>query len=208
LYEVAYLCGGPERVALTAVVTMGRDGRIKISPARHRVQVARDQASHPVERAVLDAAPWPGTRLRSVLDEAANSAAVRSAGDQLRRRALLGKHSHLTWAGHKLRGELEGEVPEDLRIAVMGPGDVDDELPGASRNPTCRSAAAWFLINGTTRNGTPTARHRPTARSLGTPGCPGAGEPASHRMRRMRARSRSFPGVNSRYAHESSGNFG
>jgi uncharacterized protein (TIGR04222 family) len=60
LHEVAYLCGGPERVAHTAVVTMERDGRIKISPARHRVQVARDQASHPVERAVLDAAPWPG----------------------------------------------------------------------------------------------------------------------------------------------------
>jgi hypothetical protein len=135
LYEVAYLCGGPERVALTAVVTMGRDGRIKISPARHRVQVARDQASHPVERAALDAAPWPGTGLRSVLDEVAGSAAVRSTGAQLRRRALLGKHSHLTRAGRKLRDELEDEVPEGLRIAVLGPSEVGEELRKALKEP-------------------------------------------------------------------------
>ncbi|HET6192876.1 MAG TPA: DUF1707 domain-containing protein, partial [Trebonia sp.] len=76
LYEAAYLCGGPRRVALTAVVTMHQDGRIKISPARHRVVVIRDEASDPVERAVLDAAPWPGTGLGLVLDEVAGSAAV------------------------------------------------------------------------------------------------------------------------------------
>ena len=89
----------------------------------------------PVERAVLDAAPWPGTGLRSVLDEVAGSAAVRSTGDRLRRRALLRKHSHLTRAGRKLRGELEGEVPGDLRIAVLGPGDIDDELRNALKEP-------------------------------------------------------------------------
>ena len=60
LYEVAYLCGGPGRAALTAVVTLRQDGRIKISPARHRITITRDEASHPVERAVLDAAAWPG----------------------------------------------------------------------------------------------------------------------------------------------------
>jgi hypothetical protein len=135
LYEVAYLCGGPERVALTAVITMRRDGRINISPARHRVQAADDQASHPVERAVLDAAPWPGMGLGFVLDEVAGSAAVRSTGDQLRRRGLLGKHLHLTRAGRKLRGELEGDVPDGLRIAVLGPGDVDDKLRKALEEP-------------------------------------------------------------------------
>lgn len=135
LYEAAYLCGGPERVALTAVVTLRRDGQIKISPARHRVQVTHDQASHPVERAVLDAAPWPGMGLGSVLAEVAVSAAVRSTGDQLRRRALLGKHSHLTRAGRQLRDELEGEVPEGLRIAVLGASEVDDELRKALTKP-------------------------------------------------------------------------
>jgi uncharacterized protein (TIGR04222 family) len=37
VYEVAYLCGGQERVALAAVVAMQQDGRITISRTRHRV---------------------------------------------------------------------------------------------------------------------------------------------------------------------------
>jgi hypothetical protein len=128
LYEAAYLCGGPRRVALTAVVTMHQDGRIKISPARHRVVVIRDEASDPVERAVLDAAPWPGTGLGLVLDEVAGSAAVDSAGDELRRRGLHGKHSHLTAAGRELRDELQEKVPEGLRVAVAGTSGIDSGL--------------------------------------------------------------------------------
>jgi len=128
LYEAAYLCGGPRRVALTAVVTMHQDGRIKISPARHRVVVTRDEANQPVERAVLDAAPWPGMGLGYVLDEVAGSAAVDLVGDELRRRGLLGKHSHLTAAGRELRDELQEKVPEGLRIAVLGTSGVDSEL--------------------------------------------------------------------------------
>jgi hypothetical protein len=128
LYEAAYLCGGPRRVALTAVVTMHQDGRVKISPARHRVVVTRDEASHPVERAVLDAAPWPGMGLRFVLDEVAGSAAAHSAEDGLRRRGLLGKHSHLTATGRELRDELRDKVPEGLRIAVLGTSGVDSAL--------------------------------------------------------------------------------
>ena len=128
LYEVAYLCGGPERVALTAVVTMCQDGRVKISPARHRIVVTRDEASHPVERAVLDGAPWPGMGLSFVLDEVAGSEAVHSAGDELRRCGLLGKHSHLTAAGRELRDEFQDKVPEGLRIAVLGTSGVDSAL--------------------------------------------------------------------------------
>ena len=128
LYQAAYLCGGPRRVALTAVVMLHQDGRIKISPARHRIVIIRDEASDPVERAVLDAAPWPGKGLGVVLDVVAGSAAVDSAGDELRRRGLLGKHSHLTAAGRELRDELRDEVPEGLRIAVLGTGGVGSEL--------------------------------------------------------------------------------
>lgn len=128
LYEVAYLCGGPRRVALTALVTMHQDGRIKISPARHRVVVIHDEASHPVERAVLDVAAWPGMGLRFVLDEVAGSAAAHSAEDELRRRRLLGKHSHLTTTGRELRDELQDKVPEGLRIAVLGTSGVDSGL--------------------------------------------------------------------------------
>jgi hypothetical protein len=128
LYEVAYLCGGPGRVALTAVVTMCQDRRVKISPARHRIVVIRDEASHPVERALLDAAPWPGMGLGVVLHEVAGSAAVHTAGEELRRRGLLGKHSHLTAAGRELRDQLEDKVPEGLRIAVLGASGVDSDL--------------------------------------------------------------------------------
>jgi hypothetical protein len=128
LHEVAYLCGGPRRVALTAVVSMHQDGRIKISPARHRIMVIRDEATHPVERAVLDAAPWPGMGLRFVLDEVAGSAAVDSVADELRRRRLLGKHAHLTAAGRELRDELQDKEPEGLRIAVLGASGADSGL--------------------------------------------------------------------------------
>jgi uncharacterized protein (TIGR04222 family) len=31
VYQVAYLCGGPQRVAIAAVAAMAQDGRIKIS---------------------------------------------------------------------------------------------------------------------------------------------------------------------------------
>lgn len=128
LYEVAHLCGGPGRVALTAVITMHQDGRVKISPARHRVVVTRDEASHPVERAVLDAAQWPGMGLRFVLDEVAGSRAAHSAADELRRSGLLGKHSRLTAKGRELRDELLDEIPEGLRIAVLGTSGVDGPL--------------------------------------------------------------------------------
>ena len=57
VYEIAYLCGGAERVALAAVVAMQQDGRITISRSRHRVQVARRRATQPVERAVGDVPP-------------------------------------------------------------------------------------------------------------------------------------------------------
>ena len=168
LYEVAYLCGGPRRVALTAVVTMHQDGRIKISPARHRVVVVRDEASDPVERAVLDAAPWPGTGLGLVLGEVAGSAAAGSAGDELRRRGLQGRHSHLTAAGRELRDELQGNVPEGLRIAVAGTSGVDSGLrkvleapdppPGSTLVPKRRDKgepAYWGTPLGTSVSGYP-----------------------------------------------------
>ena len=67
VYEIAYLCGGAERVALAAVIAMQQDGRITISRTRHRVKVARRRTSRPVERAVLDAAPDAGKVLGQLL---------------------------------------------------------------------------------------------------------------------------------------------
>ena len=70
VYEIAYLCGGAERVALAAVIAMQQDGRITISRTRHRVKVARRRTSRPVERAVLDAAPDAGKVLGQLLHRA------------------------------------------------------------------------------------------------------------------------------------------
>jgi hypothetical protein len=174
-YEAAYLCGGPRRVALTAVVTLHQDGRIKISPARHRVVVIRDEASDPVERAVLDAAPWPGMGLGFVLAEVAGSAAVDSAGDELRRRGLLGRHSHLTAAGRELRDELQENVAEDLRIAVVGTSGVDSGLRKVLEAPDPPSGST--LVPKRRDKGEHVyGGHHSGPRSPGTRGFPAAGE--------------------------------
>jgi hypothetical protein len=134
LYEIAYLCGGPERVALAAVVAMQEDGRITISRTRHRVQVARRGASQPVERAVLDAVPDTGQVLGLLLRDVVHSAAVQELIDGLREDGLVGHyslagHPHLSAAGRKARAELKGsavEVPRERRVAVLGASGIAD----------------------------------------------------------------------------------
>jgi hypothetical protein len=134
VYQIAYLCGGAERVALAAVVAVQQDGRIAISRTRHRVQVARRRASQPVERAVLDAVPEVGQVLGQLLHDVAHSAAVQELIDGLRREGLVGHHSlaghpHLSAAGRKVRAELEGSgvtVPRERRVAVLGTSGIAD----------------------------------------------------------------------------------
>lgn len=140
--EVAYLCGGPRRVALAAVVTKSQDGRVKISPTRHRIEVIRGQASHPVERA---------------------------AGDELRRRGLLGRHSHLTSAGRKLRDELREPVPEGLRAAVLGTCGVGSELRKVPDAPDPPPGSALIPK----RRGTNAHVHDEAPPDTDIPGCPG-----------------------------------
>jgi hypothetical protein len=132
VYEIAYLCGGPQRVALAAVVAMAQDRRIAISRTRHRVQVVHRRADQPIERAVLDAVPQSGTVLGAVLEHVAQSAAVGELIDGLRRGGLVGHHSltghpHLSAAGRQARRELEdsgAKVPRDHRVAVLGASGI------------------------------------------------------------------------------------
>jgi len=134
VYEIAYLCGGPERVALAAVVAMQQDGRITISRTRHRVKVARRRANQPIERAVLDAVPDAGKVLGSLLRDLAHSAAVQELIDGLRRDGLAGHyslagHPHLSAAGRKARTELEDsrvKIPRERRVAVLGTSGIAD----------------------------------------------------------------------------------
>jgi len=133
-YEIAYLCGGPERVALTAVAAMARDGRIRISRTRHRVQVVHRRGSQPVERAVLDAVPDSGKVLGPLLADVAHSPAVAELIEGLRRGGLVGHHSlaghpHLSAAGRRVRKDLEDsstEVRGARRVAVLGTAGIAD----------------------------------------------------------------------------------
>jgi hypothetical protein len=126
VYEVAYLCGGPHRVALTAVAAMAQDGRITISRTRHRVQVVHRRAGPPAERAVLDAVPSSGKVLGPLLDEVAHSAAVRELTEGLRAGGLvhtLAGHPHLSAAGRAARKELEDS---EAGVAVLGTAGIAD----------------------------------------------------------------------------------
>ena len=132
VYQVAYLCGGPQRVALAAVASMAQDGRIKISRTRHRVQAVRRRAGRPVERAVLDAVPASGKVLGPLIAEVADSAVVQELIEGLRRGGLVGRHSlaghpHLSAAGRAARKELEdsgAEAPGERRVAVLGAAGI------------------------------------------------------------------------------------
>ncbi len=132
VYQVAYLCGGTQRVALAAVASMAQDGRIKISRTRHRVQAVRRRAGRPVERAVLDAVPASGKMLGPLIAEVADSAVVQELIEGLRRGGLVGRHSlaghpHLSAAGRAARKELEdsgAEAHGERRVAVLGAAGI------------------------------------------------------------------------------------
>ena len=132
MYQVAYLCGGPQRVALAAVAAMAEDGRLKISRTRHRVKAVHHWAGQPVERAVLSAVPAPGKVLGPLLAEVALSAAVQELTEGLRRGGLVGNHSlaghpHLTAAGRAARKALEdsgARGPEERMVAVLGTAGI------------------------------------------------------------------------------------
>jgi len=134
LYETAYLCGGAQRVAVTAVVAMAEDGRLKISRTRHRVQVVRRSATQAVERAVLDAVPDSGRVLGPLLLQVADSAAVKELISGLRDAGLVGHHAlaghpHLSAEGRRTRKELEGSLARtrgERRVAVLGIGGITD----------------------------------------------------------------------------------
>jgi len=163
VYEIAYLCGGAERVALAVVVAMQEDGRITISRTRHRVQVKHRSASQPVERAVMDAVPNTGQVLGQLLHDVAHSAAVQELIDGLRQDGLVGHHSlaghpHLSGAGRKARAELEDsgvKVPHWQRVAVLGtrgiaePGlrdifETPDPPPGGKLLPKTNKTAGTY----------------------------------------------------------------
>ncbi|GAA2449765.1 TIGR04222 domain-containing membrane protein [Streptomyces macrosporus] len=91
LYEIAFLAGGPGRVADTAICALHHDGRLGVA-AEGRVYVMRAEARDPVERELLalcGSAPESRLRLSELRSALMRSPAVQECGDALTRRGLL-----------------------------------------------------------------------------------------------------------------------
>jgi hypothetical protein len=74
VYELAFLCGGPDRVIDTALVALVESGRVRVhSPGE--LAVVEPGRSHPVEAAVMDALGTRGHR-------SADTVRWRTAGDE------------------------------------------------------------------------------------------------------------------------------
>lgn len=137
LYQVAYVCGGPARVAMVALVGLHQDGQIAIARARRRVTVvARDQED-PVRAAAVATIPDAGRTLGSALSELAESEAVADVGRALRDRGLLpGSRLTALWPLSRTRvtrnlrrrivAGLPAESDDPRRVATMGSAGIGD----------------------------------------------------------------------------------
>lgn len=129
LYEVALLCGGPERVAQTALFALHEQRRIRISRGTHRVEVVRRESDDAVQAAVLAEIPEVGRPLGQVIAAVAGTPEMRAVGEGLREAGLLrGGRFRPTRRGRAMRRGLTGEPgasgPE--RLAALGPAGVED----------------------------------------------------------------------------------
>ncbi|TDD68532.1 TIGR04222 domain-containing membrane protein [Actinomadura rubrisoli] len=125
-YEIAYLCGGPERVAQTAVLVLYEKRRVRVSRGTHRVEAVRREADDPVQEAVLAEIPGTGRLLGQVLAAVAGTDEVRAVGDALREAGML-RRSRPTRAGKALRREAAEAAADDAgRLAALGPDGVED----------------------------------------------------------------------------------
>lgn len=131
LYETAYVCGGPQRVVMVALVTLQTEGRIQISPGRHRVSVLIRQAEDPIASAALDAIPDVGKVLGTVIQDIAGSAAMADLIQTLTAKGLTTRHRfpgglHLSRRGRCLRRQLMVQSPDEHRVAVLGTAAIPD----------------------------------------------------------------------------------
>jgi hypothetical protein len=136
VHQLAYLCGGPERVALAAVVALYEDGHIAIARARRRVTVLHRDQTDPVRAAVVAAVPQTGRTLGFVLAEVPESGAVADIERTLRDRGLApGSGFSALWssrvrAARALSRRLMADPPADpgdpRRVAILGAAAIRD----------------------------------------------------------------------------------
>lgn len=129
LYEMAYLCGGANRVAAVALVALCQDGRLKVAYKRQRVFVTRTEPRNAVEAAALDAIPPAGRLLPAVLFAVAASPAVAEIAESLRDKGLgsRGWRRQSRYARQLRKGLLESPGEGWRRVAVLGTSGIADE---------------------------------------------------------------------------------
>jgi hypothetical protein len=137
-YEVGYLCGGADRVAMVVLVGLHADGRIRVSADRCRVHVVRRSWRDEVEKAALEVVPDVGRVLGLTMLMVAASAPVQKVGRGLREKKLM-PSSRLgalwQWGRAKRARDLrrrwaDAPAADGLeRVAIEGaPGIADEEL--------------------------------------------------------------------------------
>lgn len=143
LYDLAYLAGGPARVADTAVVVLLERGLLRVDPAGRLAAVGR-VAGRPVEAAVLDTLGARPLRSAATLTwRLAEDPRVIAVGDRLVRDGLLRRNPLARlWAGSPRlvrtgagRRALEQADParavgstDGLAVALHGPAAMGDRV--------------------------------------------------------------------------------
>ncbi|MFC4117018.1 TIGR04222 domain-containing membrane protein [Nonomuraea zeae] len=127
--ELAYLSGGPHRVALAALVTLVLEGRMRLSYAGKLYAVAGATGGDPVEEIAL----LQRSTLPEALAAVAGHESVRAVEEDLIRRELvtrswLGRFRRATPAGRRLI-EQAGPAPRGsvVGVALDGLAGISDE---------------------------------------------------------------------------------
>jgi hypothetical protein len=135
-YEVAYLCGGPERVAMVVLVGLYEVGRISVSADRHRVHAVRRSSDDGVQAAALEVIPEVGRVLGLTVQMIAASPAIHGVGRELReKRVMPSSRLSVVWqwgrarTARDLRRRMAKASPaEPLEcVAVMGAAGIADD---------------------------------------------------------------------------------
>jgi hypothetical protein len=129
LNQTAYLCGGPGRAALTAILSLHQAGALSISAARHRVKSLPGDPANELERTVLATIPEVGQLLGSLREVVAQSPAMNELRTSLVERGLLHRWQVLgqTARGRRLCRQLRELPPPGLhKVAVLGAAAISD----------------------------------------------------------------------------------
>lgn len=127
LYERAYLCGGPDRAARTALASLHAAALVRVDGSSlHRAARANRSPVRTIEVALLNSLPASGLPVRLVVRRLADSPEVAGWAAVLMEKKLLRRSPRgrvrPTRAGVELRERLAVEVSDDEidRFAVLG----------------------------------------------------------------------------------------